>query len=294
MRPCYAPNQRLVLGPRDAFSLTAWFSNKSVHDIILMSTCTFFLHCLHRVGLGSRMFLETAVPEGRNWPQEWDSRQELGAYAATVKALRAHVPGRDGAWFPALDESGGHGSGSLEDGASSSSSSAAAAAASGSRNSGGGASSPLREEWHVGQQEWMSSTGELLQPGGMTALVLGDGGGLCGLRSAREAALATGYFEEVASATIRRRTGHSDESRAAGEAAAIEAEEGAALESSGSYNPSYYAGQGGGVRSSESNGKVVLNVGDVQRRSSSGKSRSYPGNRRTEHILVLRRKGTVS
>ena len=55
------------------------------------------------------MFLETAVPEGRNWPQEWDSRQELGAYAATVKALRAQVPGRDGAWFPALDESGGHG-----------------------------------------------------------------------------------------------------------------------------------------------------------------------------------------
>ena len=225
------------------------------------------------------------MPEGRNWPQEWDSRQELGAYAATVKALRAQVPGRDGAWFPALDESG-----SREDAAYSSSS---AAAASRSRNSGSGVSSPLREEWHVGQQEWMSATGELLQPGGMTALVLGDGGGLCGLRSAREAALATGYFEEVASATIRRRTGHSDESREAGEAAAIEAGEGAALESSSSFNPSY-TGQGGGVHSSESNGKVVLNVGEVQRRSGSGKSRSYPGNRRTEHILVLRRKGAVS
>lgn len=260
---------------------------------VFFTLVVFFLRCTIRVGLGSRMFLETAVPEGRNWPQEWDSRQELGAYAATVKALRAQVPGRDGAWFPALDESGGHGSGSREDGAHASAA-AAKSAADDSRNgdNNSGSSSPLQEEWHLGQQEWMSATGELLQPGGMTALVLGDGGGLCGLRSAREAALATGYFEEVASATIRRRSCRSDEGGAAADGA-IGDGGGAALESpSSSKYSSSGRGGGGGVHSTESNGKVVLNVGETRRRG--GGSRSYPGNRRTEHILVLRRKGVVS
>jgi hypothetical protein len=221
--------------------------------------------------LGAGVYLETPVPPGRDWPLAWDSCHELGAYAASVKALRAQGKGRDGTWFPALDESGGHGSGGVGrycgPGGGGGGGRDTGAEDGGSANNDGGLSTPLGAAWLAGQQAWLSGTGLLVQPGGLVALVLGDGGGVCGLKSARAAALVTECFEEVASATIRNPGDGSGDAAAGG----------------GGSNSEQ------GVQSTERNGKVTLTVGD--QRPQGGGSRSYPGNRRTEHILVLRRTG---
>ena len=62
----------------------------------------------------------------------------------------------------------------------------------------------LARAWAAEEQAYLSAVGTAMRPGALAALVIGDGGGMCGLASCQSSAAATGLFEFVASATIRR------------------------------------------------------------------------------------------
>ena len=151
------------------------------------------------------VFLETAVPTGRDWPQPFESRGEIGAYKAMKRGL-----------------------------------------------SRGGS---FREEWRAAEGAWVRQAAGALRPGAMAALVLGDGAGIGGLESARESAVATGLFTEIAAASIRQSRG----------------------------------GDGDGGEEVESDsGSDAPYPGDA----AMGEGVSCgapPGNRRTEHFLLLER-----
>jgi DNA modification methylase len=132
-------------------------------------------------------YLETAVPTGRNWPEGFDSRREFGAYSQMKR----------------LSKLGG---------------------SSDAQSAGCTPQSDFEDAWRSGEEAWMRSVGGVLKPGGLMAVMLGDGGmsavhgrprtqreperepssapHIDGLESAKRSALATGLFEDVASASI--------------------------------------------------------------------------------------------
>jgi hypothetical protein len=113
------------------------------------------------------VFLETAVPQGRNWPSDFHSQRELGAYSHMKRA--AKVAAREVARTTTSPVPTASAAAAKELEAVAAPEAAEVAPTTGSNDD-------FAASWAEGEAAWMRSVAAVLKPGGMMALVLGDGG----------------------------------------------------------------------------------------------------------------------